>query len=204
MTEDTVTDTTPAVAAPYAATLQHIELLADRRTRLLQAQYDAERQVIHRIATDYQEGRLTLAELIELYELMRKICQEQMPTQRIGVRWEEGMPFGISKMRAEAQKQIWHAPNSDGNWTGTNPLGEGETYPAKGQSVVYVLFDDKNEPCYVGSSQSFKSRLRAHRSDGKPFVRWAAYPCADREAAYVLEDRLLKEHKPYLNGRAGR
>lgn len=45
---------------------------------------------------------------------------------------------------------------------------------------------------------------KAHIRDGKSCARWLAYPCADREAAYVLEGQLLRERKPYLNRRVGR
>jgi predicted GIY-YIG superfamily endonuclease len=68
---------------------------------------------------------------------------------------------------------------------------------------VYVLFDAAGEPCYIGSTQNFRERARVHRT-GIAYERWVAYPCTDREAAYELETRLLKEHKPYRNKKRGR
>jgi hypothetical protein len=57
-------------------------------------------------------------------------------------------------------------------------------------------------PCYVGSTEQFSVRLGQHTE--KPWESWLAYPCDSREAAYVLEVKLLTEHKPYLNRKVGR
>ncbi|MBL1120211.1 GIY-YIG nuclease family protein [Streptomyces sp. 110] len=70
--------------------------------------------------------------------------------------------------------------------------------------VVYALFDARNDPCYLGSTDQFRTRIGKHVKDGKVFTSWQAYPCPDREAAYVLEDRLLKERLPSLNKKASR
>lgn len=75
--------------------------------------------------------------------------------------------------------------------------------PPPGQAVVYVLYDSTGTPCYVGSSGDFPARLRWHMKKGKPVVVWRAFPCSSREEAYALEDRLLKQNKPYLNKKAG-
>jgi hypothetical protein len=97
-----------------------------------------------------------------------------------------------------------HVPNSpDGTWHGTWPL-HGGSFPSYGMCVVYVLYDHANAPCYVGSTQNLKVRLKWHAGDGKAFRQWTAFRCADRAAAYALEDRLLAEHKPYLNKKAAR
>ncbi len=99
----------------------------------------------------------------------------------------------------------WHSPNGPaGSWFGECPLNDGEPLPPKWTCVVYVLFDHENVPCYVGSTNQFRQRVKRHAYDGKRFVRWVAYPCADREAAFDLEVKLLAEHKPYLNVKAGR
>lgn len=83
-------------------------------------------------------------------------------------------------------------------------LGVMEPAPPVGVSVVYVLFDVWNEPAYVGSTQDFRVRLAVHRKEKPGLLTWTAFPCADREAAYVLENRLLKEYKPHLNKKASR
>lgn len=67
-----------------------------------------------------------------------------------------------------------------------------------------MLFDEANVPCYVGSTKRLSDRLRQHKKDGKPFVRWQAHPCRDRDHAYELEVRLLEQHLPYLNKKASR
>lgn len=87
----------------------------------------------------------------------------------------------------------------DGTWRGEWPLAGSDSLPANGACVVYVLYDTPNEPCYVGSTQNIRARLKRHRMDGKEFAWWSAFGCADREAAYRLEERLLSEWQPYLN-----
>ena len=59
-------------------------------------------------------------------------------------------------------------------------------------------------PLYVGSTHVFAERVKRHYIDGKPVKFWQAYLCSDREAAYQMEDRLLKEHMPVMNRKAGR
>jgi predicted GIY-YIG superfamily endonuclease len=92
----------------------------------------------------------------------------------------------------------------DGTWRGSSPLAEGDHMPARGRCVVYVLYDAAGQPCYVGSTQHLLVRLQSHRHNGKAFTSWTASACADREAAYQLEERLLSEYQPYLNRKRSR
>lgn len=94
----------------------------------------------------------------------------------------------------------WHDAIPD--WVSYTPSDE-NPMPRRGQSVVYIFYDATNTPCYVGSTGDFSARLKRHLRDKKPIRVWVAYPCASREEAYALEDRLLKECKPYLNKKAG-
>lgn len=103
---------------------------------------------------------------------------------------------------AGAQRAPPNGP--EGTYVGVAPLPGDDVAPLEGTPVVYVLFDEDNEPCYVGSTQNLRARLNAHLTNGKQFVRWQAYPCASREDAYVLEERLLVERMPRLNRRRGR
>lgn len=184
----------------YEATLSHLELITQKRLRLDMAQIDAERQVLHRIGRDFEAGRISERDLVQLYARYRKIRMNDSPGMPAFTRmWRETIPVNPARM----QHGIVHDPEPDGTWAGEYPLAD-DARPPDGQSVVYVLFDPENAPCYVGSSEQFATRLRAHEKGGKRFARWIAYPCADRGAAYALEDRLLKEHKPYLNRRAAR
>lgn len=94
----------------------------------------------------------------------------------------------------------WHDSLPD--WIDCVPSDE-NPMPPRGQAVLYVLYDAFSTPCYVGSTGNFPARLRWHLNDGKPVTVWSAFPCASRAAAYALEDRLLKQHMPYLNKKRG-
>ncbi|WP_157251093.1 GIY-YIG nuclease family protein [Nonomuraea typhae] len=182
---------------PYEATLQHIELIARKRQKLLAVQRDAERQVLHRAGRDYVAGLLPPEALVALYQRYRDLIAINAWRATTDL-WYAAIPVRPEQLRMRTSPR----PNIDGTWRGDFPFAE-DWRPPTGQSVVYVLYDAASTPCYVGSTDQFNARLNAH-SRGKSFTRWIAYPCDDREAAYQLEDRLLKEHKPYLNRRAGR
>ncbi|MEV0616112.1 GIY-YIG nuclease family protein [Nonomuraea sp. NPDC050404] len=190
-------------SSAYDDTLFHLDLIRRKLEKLQAAQLDAERQVLHRIGRDYVAGLLTED---DLHGLCQRYRETVVHLKRPGWSklWDEAVPFKSSTLT-----NFWvirrYRQNEDGAWSGEGHLDQRAPRPRDGQAVVYVLFDDENVPCYVGSTEKFKQRIGTHRrDDGKSFVRWIAYPCPDREAAYVLEDRLLKEHKPYLNRRAAR
>lgn len=200
--------------APYQDTLAHIGLIAAKVEKLVAVQVEAECQVLHRAGRDYVAGRLSIDGLLELYRTYRDLVY---PTRDDGKRryierpgfsdlWNDAIDVHSSQV-ANAAKDAWHIkryePNEGEGWSGELPLRLEDSRPRTGQCVVYVLFDDVNVPCYVGSTSGFKGRLAAHARD-KVFRRWVAYPCADRESAYDMEVRLLGEHKPYLNKRVGR
>jgi hypothetical protein len=199
-----VTGIEPEALDAYEKALQEIQSLASQRAELTEAQYATERQFIQRLASDFTAGRLDLFGLFAMYGVLKEVARERTPTVGLGVRWNEGMPFSVQSLWSRIQRLTAHAPNEDGVWRGSFPFADGERYPARGQSVVYVLYDAENAPCYVGSTKAFRTRLKAHAREGKAFTRWLAYPCAHRAAAYALEDRLLKERTPYLNNRPGR
>lgn len=188
-------------SAPYKDTLLHIELIARKRKKLLDAQIDAERQVLHRIGRDYVAGNLTVVDLVELYRRYRDVVAYD---DRPGYSslWDEAIPEHHSRMSNLVRSADLTIPNAGTGWAGEWPLGSNPR-PPDGQSVVYVLFDEANVPCYVGSTAHFKTRLQKHRPK-KKFNRWMAYPCDDREGAYLLEEKLLAEHKPYLNQKVWR
>lgn len=186
------------VPASYASTLQHIELLHGKQCKLRDAQVEAEEQVLHRLAADYKAGVLEMEDLYRFYLRFRLVAVEGWTH-----RWDWVMPITASKVRGEAERYLRDLPSPDGTWSGTYPLG-GQGAPPDYTSVIYVLFDPKNVPCYVGSTYRFRTRLKWHRKKGKDFDRWLAYRCDDREAAYQLEERLLREHLPYLNKKAFR
>jgi len=212
VTNDLPGETPPS--SPYEDTLFHIGLIARKVEKLAAVQLDAERQVLHRIGRDYIAGRISNGDLLDLYCRYRDLVYaEDLQGKRAYLHrpgfselWNEAIPVHNSQL-AQAAKNDWlvkrYEPNADGSWSGENPLRREAQRPRNGQCVVYVLFDDHNVPCYVGSTQSFKTRIDCHTRE-KSFARWAAYPCEDRKAAYRMEARLLREHKPYLNKKAGR
>jgi hypothetical protein len=179
-----------------SATLQHIQLIQAKEDRLAAARREALMQVLHQIGTDYRTGRLTHRELCAALVAIRNAKQPGAMKA-----WDEivGTPW---KRLAQSAKRLPNGP--EGAWVGEYPIGADAPAPLNGDSVVYVLFDEANEPCYVGSTNQLRPRLRRHAKDGKHFVRWQAHPCDDREHAYQIEDRLLRQHMPYLNRKASR
>lgn len=189
-------DLPEALHASLAATLQHVELIQNKEDRLAAARRQAMEQAIHRIATEYRTGALTYNQLCTALLAVRSVKQQgslKLWDEVVGVPW---------KRLAQYAKRLPNGPA--GSWIGEYPIPLDAPIPIYGVSVVYVLFDENNTPCYVGSTDKLSPRLTAHEKDGKHFVRWQAHPCKNREHAYRLEDRLLKQHKPYLNRKASR
>lgn len=178
------------------ATLQHIRLIQEKEQRLAEARKGALAQALHRIGSDYRTGRITQHQLCTALVAIRGLEM----SGRMNA-WDEivGVPW---KRVWQIAKQLPNGP--EGSWVGEYPIPADGPRPICGVSVVYVLFDETNEPVYVGSTEKLSPRLTAHQKDGKRFVRWQAHPCRDRDHAYRLEDRLLKQHKPRLNRKASR
>lgn len=109
--------------------------------------------------------------------------------------------FGLLVHEIRGGQPGFYLPDRDEEYGRSGPaqLAADDARPPTGQAVAYVLYDGL-EPVYIGSTGHFSARLARHRRD-KTFDRWTAYPCADREAAYLLEDQLLAERFPPLNRR---
>lgn len=177
------------------ATLQHIEKLHARAQTLEALRVDAEEQLLHRVGAAYDAGQISAAELTEIYErykMLSLVGRAQRWNEAISVTWHR-MP------------NLWRwEPNGPaGTWVGPWPIEDTDPTPPPGSFIVYVLFDATNEPIYVGSTGDFRIRLKQHAKK-KPFVNWQAYAVEDRESAYELEVRLLRERLPLLNKRVGR
>jgi len=184
------------LATSMSSTLQHIRLIQEKEARLATARREALAQVLHRIGSEYRTGRLTPEQFFEAFREIHALEMSGrmlMWNEIIGVSWQRLTQLG---------KQLPNGP--EGSWVGEYPIPAEAPRPIYGISVVYVLFDETNQPCYVGSTNKLSARLNAHKKDGKRFVRWQAHHCGDREHAYLVEDRLLREHKPYLNRKASR
>jgi hypothetical protein len=184
------------LATSMASTLQHIELIQVKEERLAAARKEALAQLLHRIGTEYRTGGLSEIQLVAAFSHIHRL---DMPgrmkawNEIIGIRWQRML---------EIKKRLPNGPEH--SWVGEWPMDTAAAHPISGTSVVYVLFDEANVPCYVGSTNHFAQRMNAHQKSGKRFVRWQAHPCRDREHAYQLEDRLLKQHLPPLNKKACR
>lgn len=192
---------TTTTVPPYAATAQHLQLLAERRRRLERAQLDAEEQLVASVAREVRAGRLTAAELARIYIELRSIA---MPG--FSKRWQAELPT-LQQIQADAARdERWQREARErlDSWVGPFPVEDREAVPLWGICVVYVLYDQAGAPCYVGSTERFWDRMVVHAHQGKPAVRWQAHRCRDREHAYEVETQFLQQHKPYLNKRAAR
>lgn len=184
------------LSSSVSSTLQHIRLIQHKEARLAEARHDALAQVLHRIGAEYRTGRLTDSQLCAALKEIQGLEMSgrmNMWDEIVGVSW---------KRLNQLARQLPNGP--EGSWVGEYPFHPGSVAPISGIAVVYVLFDESNEPCYVGSTGKFRSRMNSHNRDGKQFTRWQAHPCPDRAHAYRLEDHLLRRHKPYLNQKASR
>ena len=177
------------------STLDHIERLAARVATLQQAQEQAEAQLAHRVGTLAGARRITRAEAKEVYLVIQRAG---LPGRAI--RWNREMPKGYdtSTLAMANQWEVTHETNGPGNtWLGESMYSR--PAPPDGQCVVYVLYDELNAPCYVGSTKQFTVRMRQHRRTGKKWVAWRAMACGDRTEAYEREREMLREYAPYLN-----
>ncbi|MFI5688427.1 GIY-YIG nuclease family protein [Streptomyces sp. NPDC051636] len=139
-------------AAAYAATLQKIELLQREQKRLAEAQEKAEIQILQRYGAGYRCGDITITELLEFFHAYRAL-----ETPRWSLRWNEHISLPHQTCL------LLHPPNGPGHtWVGAWPCSEDAPTPLKGVAVVYILFDERNEPCYVGSTQRFRTRMNDH------------------------------------------
>lgn len=184
------------------ATVQHLELLGRKIRRLDAARVDAEEQVCTAIGRMWRSGEISQEELIDLWQAMPR-------GTGLGKRWEAGVGITAGAMSGLVQSRrhrLAMRPNGpNGTWVGEYPISGGSPCPPPGTSVVYILYDRNNSPIYVGSTSQFRTRMSGHwHTTGRRFVAWMAIPCADREAAYRLEDQLLKERMPASNRRRGR
>lgn len=178
------------------ATLQHIGMLHERQQKLLAMREEAEAQMLHRLGVAHRAGEVDDMVLVEVFRQLKALDIPGRSTRwdaHISIRWAAMVDVGR-----------WKPNGPAGTWIGDYPLDPAAAGPRPGRAVVYVLYDADNEPCYVGSTAQLRQRMKQHAKDGKVFTRWHAYPCRNREHAYELEDRLLKEHMPHLNRRAGR
>jgi hypothetical protein len=205
-----MTITVTAVPDEMAASVQHLELIGEsidslraKIARLEVARTETLRQIAAASKRAIGDRRWGREEMFDLYEALN--------TPGFFTAWNAaGLPHP-ARLRAEVEMARRNAPNdlASGGWLGEfdweHPIGViPSPHPPNWTPVVYVLYAPDAEPVYCGSTEHFKQRLKAHHREGKRFAAWRASPCADREQAYILEDRLLKQSCPPLNRKASR
>ncbi len=184
-----------------AATASHIDLVQAKLDKLATVKADSWEQILIAAARLYRSDGLTTAHLLQLHRDMKlsygggftKVWNRVMPIQ------SNQLPHVAARDRRIAEEQRRQS------WYGTFPLDGSYTVPSKGVSCVYILFDRADVPAYIGSTEQFRTRMGSHRRE-RPgaFLRWICYTCESREAAYQLEEKLLRENLPYLNRKASR
>lgn len=177
-------------------TLAHIERLAAKRDMLTRAQADAESVFLASVQRSWSAGELSMLALALLYGDYRSLADPGFSK-----RWDEAVEVTAAELVAYKRRIDTEPPEPEHGWIGSYPL-DGVFTPRKGVCVVYVLFDANNDPCYVGSTNQLRIRLKAHARDGKRFSKWQARSCPDRDAAYALEREWLARYMPYLNRKA--
>lgn len=196
------------------STIEHMLRIGNRMETLRETLFDCEEQVMHRLGVEYRAGIVGQSEVGDiLHEVRHLLAPGWMK------RCEVALGFPVRKlMSSRAQKtanEAMYGQNEAWGWSGScsmewtddgRPLERTVSWPRpmKGVSVVYLLHSVFGDPLYVGSTHDFSARIKSHLLDGKPAAFWSAYLCANREEAYVLEDRLLKENMPTMNKRRGR
>lgn len=183
-----------------AATAGHIDLIQSKLEKLQDARDDSWAQLLTMVARKYRAEEINSTQLQQFYRDMRESYGPGWT--RV---WNAHMPVTGNRLAHVAARDRRIAEQrKTPSWSGVFPINDQEA-PLAGISVVYVLFDKAGVPAYIGSTATFRERMKAHRSiRPKLFVRWIAYRCDDREAAYELEVRLLRENLPYLNRKVGR
>lgn len=202
MTDSTYTATAAVPkqrAAPepaHSATLAHCLLLRRKIDTLTGSLAESMAQMFTSADREYRAGRLTLDDLAALYEQARALGPGFTKV------WSENMSVSAGEIRGHAYRLGGSVP-ANLYWSGPYPYDKSRR-PIDGVAVVYVLYDASNEPIYLGSTEHFGDRMRAHRRSGKRIAWWLAFPCESREAAYLLEGGLLAARKPPLNIKVGR
>lgn len=178
------------------ATLQHIENLHNRIRKLQAQRIQAEEQLLHRAGNAWRAREMSSLHFWLVFRRYKRLKIDGRMK-----RWNAIMPVSWTQM---PNLRRWDPNGPAGTWVGPWPIGAADRRPPPDSFVVYVLFDAANEPVYVGSTGDLRARLRVHAKNGIAFITWQAYAAADREAAYRLEEKVLRERLPPLNKRAGR
>lgn len=180
-----------------SATAGHLAVIQRKLDKLNEAKEDSWEQLLTAVHRKYRADELDAVDLVDLLNEMKEWHGPGF--SRIWDRVFTGV-LAAKAVRHQAHREALLKRDSGLSfWRGSFPLG-GEKVPRRDVPVVYLLFDERGEPAYVGSTESFRERMSGHhiRAD-HPIETWMAWRCRNREDAYLMEERLLAEHKPYLN-----
>lgn len=193
--------------ASFQPELNRIAELHDQMQQIRRLQEQAQVALLLRMKFKLDGGSLNMDQVTDVYMQARDMVTPGFHGQLKDILGLEGTGiYGKAHHKAvrEAKKARATPNGPGGTWVGTYPFDQYCPMPPKGTPVVYFLYNLAGERIYAGSSSHLQNRLVGHARQGKEFVRWNAVPCPDREAAYRLEDQLLRDHKLPLNVRAGR
>lgn len=183
------------------STATHIDVVQSRLDRLEEVKRESWEQLLTTVARLHRQGRLSTAQLLAF---SREMHDSYGPGySRV---WDRNIAIPVKKLRhVVAREERAALDRARPHWSGAWPLSEHDPAPSFGVPGVYVLFDRDGVPAYIGSTETFRPRMTVHkRNHPGAFDRWVFYVCEDREAAYELEVRLLREKLPYLNKKASR
>jgi hypothetical protein len=179
------------------ASAQHIELLQDKRRRLTDALVGAELQFLAAMRREDEAGAMTWTQLRDAYSTL---AAGRLSGLR--ARWMDAIAVSPETVVLNARREA--AGGASGVWSGHRPLRRGEYYPPTGQLVVYVLFDAKQYPIYICSTNRCPQRFVDLRVKGQQWSSWAAQ-AVDSSEASAFQARFVRRHETNLRRqRAGR
>jgi len=182
------------------ALIHQVRVLHEEITLLTQRQIAAEIDLLSALRLAVDEGVANDSEVNEVYLLVRDHV-----VKGFFQRWGSIMPTPVhgyaSRARHDERQRLRAIPNGpDGEcFVGSRQVNPDDPMPLPGSPVAYVLYYADGRVEYVGSTGNLRNRLHSHLRDGREYTRWKAIPCADRLAAYHLEQRLIEELDPAEN-----
>ena len=175
---------------PLRSSAQHIELLQDKRRRLADALVGAELQFLVALRREHEAGAMTWAQLRDAHSTLAA-----GRLRGLRARWIDAIAVSPETVVVNARREA--AGGASGAWTGHRPLRRGEYYPPIGQLVVYVLFDAKQYPIYICSTNRCPQRFADLRAQGQQWSSWAAQAVDSTEAS-ALQARFVRRHETNL------
>lgn len=138
----------------------------------------AELDLIDTAAHQFTAGQLNWHDLLNAYDFLRDAARESGITG-FSTRW-------LARIRYDRRQLVrlcgTISARQDGVWcgsTGFAGLTRGPDTPARGVTVVFVLFGADGVPVRYGHTHHLYQRLKTlHRREGLRWSSWRAEPCA--------------------------